>query len=194
MCNTRSVNNLELIFLQYKRPMNYLTSKLAIGHQPFYRLLVSIQSELGAIKIRLEMYDNPYNSKTFPLVWRIVAFNLVVTLGCIGNNIFLAFLIKFVATLTLGLQPKQGLGRVRAKREAQESHLMLSGMKESVKEQTLTLLNELPFWELESRRTFESLESNYKGQNPLDWKDLYIIRNLLEHRCLKWARMTHLDI
>jgi len=30
--------------------------------------MVSIESELGAIKIGLEMYDGPYNSKTFPLI------------------------------------------------------------------------------------------------------------------------------
>jgi hypothetical protein len=35
--------------------------------------------------------------------------------------------------------------------------------------------------------------SNYKGQNPLDSKKNYIIKKLLEFRCLKWARMTHLD-
>jgi hypothetical protein len=40
----------------------------------------------------------------------------------------------------------------------------------------------------------ESLESNCKGQNPLDWKVPYIIGKLLERWCLKWARMTHLDI
>jgi hypothetical protein len=28
----------------------------------------NIQNELGVIKIRLEMYDDPYNSKTFPLI------------------------------------------------------------------------------------------------------------------------------
>jgi hypothetical protein len=31
-------------------------------------MVVGIQSELGAIKIGLEMYDDPYNNKTFPLV------------------------------------------------------------------------------------------------------------------------------
>jgi len=31
-----------------------------------------------------------------------------------------------------------------------------------------------------------------KGQNLLDWRVIYIIENLLGHRCLKWARMTHL--
>jgi len=30
--------------------------------------VVDIQSEIGAIKIRLEMYDGPYNSKALPLV------------------------------------------------------------------------------------------------------------------------------
>jgi hypothetical protein len=30
--------------------------------------VVDIQNELGAIKIRLEMYDGPYNNKTLPLV------------------------------------------------------------------------------------------------------------------------------
>jgi hypothetical protein len=39
-----------------------------------------------------------------------------------------------VTTLALGLRPRQGLARVRAKKEAQESHLMLQGVWESVKE------------------------------------------------------------
>ncbi len=56
-----------------------------------------------------------------------------------------------------------------------------------------TLPNELPLWELESRWTFKSSKSDYRGQNPLDWNVLYIIEKLLEFRCLKWARMTHLD-
>jgi hypothetical protein len=33
-----------------------------------------------------------------------------------------------------------------------------------------------------------------QGLNPMDWKVLYIIEKFLEHRCLKWACMTHLDI
>jgi hypothetical protein len=36
------------------------------------------------------MYDGPYNRKTLPLVWRVVALSLVI-LGCIRDNIFLAF-------------------------------------------------------------------------------------------------------
>jgi len=39
-----------------------------------------------------------------------------------------------IATLTLGLRPKQGLVKVQAKSEAWESHFMLLGMWESVRE------------------------------------------------------------
>jgi hypothetical protein len=98
-----------------------------------------------------------------------------------------------VATLALGSQPKQGLARVWAKGEARQSHLMLPGVKESVRGWTFTFPNELPFWELESRWTPKSLESDSKGQNPLDRGVLYIIGIFLKHRCLKWARMTHLN-
>jgi hypothetical protein len=91
-----------------------------------------------------------------------------------------------VATLALGSWPKQKLTRAWAKREARECG--------RVWEWTLTLPNELPFWKLESRWTPESSESDCKGQNPSHWKFPYINGKLLEHRCLKWARMTHLDI
>jgi hypothetical protein len=46
-------------------------------------------------------------------------------------------LSPFVVTLTLGSRPRQGLVRVHAKREAQESHL--PGVQESVREWTFTL-------------------------------------------------------
>jgi hypothetical protein len=36
--------------------------------------------------------------------------------------------VIFVTTLTLGSHPRQGLARLRAKREAWESHRMLPGM------------------------------------------------------------------
>jgi len=98
-----------------------------------------------------------------------------------------------VITLALGSWPKQGLVKVRAKREAQESHFMLLGMQENVREWTLTLSSEFPLWELEYRWTLESSENNGRGQNPLDWWYLYIINKLLKHKFLKWACMTHLD-
>jgi hypothetical protein len=41
--------------------------------------------------------------------------------------------------------------------------------------------------------SLESSENNFRGQNPLDWNDTCIIGNFLELKCLKWARMTHLN-
>jgi hypothetical protein len=49
------------------------------------------------------------------------------------------FIPHFVATLALGLQPRQGLVKVWAKYEVRESHFMLLGVQESVREWTLTL-------------------------------------------------------
>jgi hypothetical protein len=43
-------------------------------------------------------------------------------------NYNLGVMIGNVATLALGLRPKQGLTNVRAKKEACESHLMLLGV------------------------------------------------------------------
>jgi hypothetical protein len=50
------------------------------------------------------------------------------------------------------------------------------------------------YWELESRWTLETSESDCKGQNPSPCEVLYIIEKLLKLRCPKWAHMTHLDI
>jgi hypothetical protein len=76
---------------------------------------------------------------------------------------------------------------------ARESHFMLLGVQKSVKEWTLTLPNELPFWELEFPWTLKFSKGNCRGQNLLDSNIFYIIGKLLECRCLKWARMNHLD-
>jgi hypothetical protein len=86
------------------------------------------------------------------------------------------------------------LRRLWAKREARESHLMLSGVQKSVREWTLTLPSELPFWVLESQWIPTFSEGDFRGPNPLDWKVLYIIGKPLKLRCLKWARMTHLNM
>jgi hypothetical protein len=63
-----------------------------------------------------------------------------------------------------------------------------------MKEWTLTLPRQLPLWEMESRWTPKTSESDCKGQNPMAYGLFYIIGKLLKHRCLKWARITHLDI
>jgi hypothetical protein len=66
-------------------------------------------------------------------------------------------------------------------------------MQESGREWTSILPSELLIWELESRWTSEFSESDWRGQNLLDWDVPYNIGKLLERRYLKWARMTHLD-
>jgi len=57
------------------------------------------------------------------------------------------------------------------------------GVKESVREWTFTFPKELPLQ-----------ENDCKGQNPMVRRVLYTIGKLLKRRCLKWARITHLDI
>ncbi len=77
------------------------------------------------------------------------------------------------------------------------SHISCSWEVESMGEYEnwiSTLPNELPLWELEFRWTLKFLERNCRGQNPLDYEVSYIIGKLLELRCLKLARTTHLDI
>jgi len=91
--------------------------------------------------------------------------------------------------LTTKVRAYKGVGQ----KGARESHVMLPGVQESVRERTFTLPNELPFWELESRWTPKSLKRNCKGQNPLDQGAPYIIEKILKLSCLKWACVTHLD-
>jgi hypothetical protein len=47
-------------------------------------------------------------------------------------------------------------------------------------------------WSPEWTPKFSKLDS--KGQNPFPWIFFYIIGKLLKYRCLKWARIAHLDI
>jgi hypothetical protein len=82
---------------------------------------------------------------------------------------------------------------------AQKSYFMLprsvrecEGMNPHTPKWTPTL--GVPLWELESQWILESLKGDCKGQNSLDWKVICIIENILERKCLKWARMTHLGI
>jgi hypothetical protein len=70
-----------------------------------------------------------------------------------------------VITLALGSWPMQRLAKVWAKFWVQESHFMLLGVQESVREWNSTLPNELPLWELESQWTPQFLEGDCKGQN-----------------------------
>jgi hypothetical protein len=92
---------------------------------------------------------------------------------------------------------RKGIARVRAKRKL-GSHITYSWECKkvwgSVREWTLTLPRQLPLWEMESRWTPKTSESDLKGQNSMACGVLYIIGKLLKHRCLKWAFIVHSDI
>jgi hypothetical protein len=47
---------------------------------------------------------------------------------------------------------------------------------------------------MESRWTSKTSESDCRGQNSMTCGVIYIIGKILERRCLKWARIAHLDI
>jgi hypothetical protein len=47
---------------------------------------------------------------------------------------------------------------------------------------------------LESFETPKNLELQFRGQNTLHWGVLYTIEKVLNCRCPKWLRMSHLDI
>jgi hypothetical protein len=57
-----------------------------------------------------------------------------------------------------------------------------------------SLMRSIVVWQFFSIITHSFLERDYRGQNPSIWIFFYIIRKILKRRCLKWARMTHLDI
>jgi hypothetical protein len=77
-----------------------------------------------------------------------------IYLSCYPNGVLFYLFMEGVATLTFNSRKRQGLARVRAKREAWESYF--------------TLPSELPLWELEPQWTPKSSKNNCKGQNPLD--------------------------
>jgi hypothetical protein len=99
-----------------------------------------------------------------------------------------------VATLALGSGSKQGVARLRAKRETWESlHMLPRVQRVWGNEPSYSKVNShVGNWSFE--RTPESLERNFRGQNSSPWRVLYIIEKILKCRCLKWARIAHLDI
>jgi hypothetical protein len=99
-----------------------------------------------------------------------------------------------VTTLALGSRPKQGVARLRAKRETREAlHMLLGVQRVWGNEPSHSQVNShVGSWSLE--RTPGFLERDCKGQNSLPWGVLYMIGKLLKCKCLKWARIAHLDI
>jgi hypothetical protein len=98
-----------------------------------------------------------------------------------------------ITTLALGSWPRQGLQRCgqewnpRVTFHAPGSVGKCEGMNP-------TLPSEFSLWELESQWIPRFSKGDCRGQISLDWKIPYIIGKLLELKCLKWARTTHLNI
>jgi hypothetical protein len=99
-----------------------------------------------------------------------------------------------VITLALSLWPRQGIARLQAKRETQESHHMLS-IVQSVwgNEPSHSQVNS-HVGSSSAKSTFEFLKRDCRGENPLICRVFYIIKKLLKRRCLKCACIAHLDI
>jgi hypothetical protein len=99
-----------------------------------------------------------------------------------------------VVILALGSQSKQGVARLWAKRETRESLHMFPGVQRVWgNEPSHSQVNShvgswSPKW------TLESLEHDCRDQNPSTRRVLYIIEKKLKFRCLKWARIAHLNI
>jgi hypothetical protein len=98
-----------------------------------------------------------------------------------------------VTTLTLSSRPRQGLARVRAKRKPRSR---ISCSKECRRVQgnepsQSQVSSHLENWSLDG---FSNLQKTITGVKTHWIKKFFIsLENLLECRCLKWARMTHLD-
>jgi hypothetical protein len=75
-----------------------------------------------------------------------------------------------------------------------KSHTTYSRECEKVWENEPSHPKGVPLWELEFRWTPEFLEGDFRGQNSMAWKFLYIIEKLLEFIYLKWSHITHLNM
>jgi hypothetical protein len=99
-----------------------------------------------------------------------------------------------LATLTSSSRPRQRVGRLRAKRETRGSlHMLLGVQRMWGDEHSHSQVNShvgswSPKW------TPESSKRDCRGQNSSPGKVIYIIGKLLKRKCLKWARMAHLNI
>jgi hypothetical protein len=98
-----------------------------------------------------------------------------------------------VATLALGSRPRQEVAKLGQEGDSGVTSHALGSVR-GLKEWTFTLQVSSHYGSWSPKWTLESSERDLRGQNPLVGKVIYIIGNLLKRRCLKWARITHLDI
>jgi hypothetical protein len=102
--------------------------------------------------------------------------------------------VVYVTTLALVHNQGKGVARLRAKKETRESHHMLPGVQKVWgNEPSHSQVNShvgswSPKW------TPESSKRDYRGQNPLPRRVLYIIGKILKVLCLKWVCIAHSNI
>jgi len=119
---------------------------------------------------------------------------LVVIVLVEQSFVSIKLVVVVIATLALGSRLRQRLARGWAKRKPW-SHISCSQECKRVQGNKPSHSQRCShFGKLDSQWTLEFLESDCKGQNPMDWVVFYTIEMVLELRCLKWAWMTHLDI
>jgi hypothetical protein len=102
-------------------------------------------------------------------------------------------LVKIVATLALGLRPRERGCKVAGQKGDLGVTSHAFGSAKSVREWTLTLPSDLPCWELESRNDSRIFKAWLQGSKLFALKS-FIIEKILKCRCLKWACIAHLDI
>jgi hypothetical protein len=91
----------------------------------------------------------------------------------INDNEVLNKSIDMCCNLSLGFVTKARACKGANQEWARESHFMLLGMQESVREWTPTLPNEFPLWELESQRTSKFLKGEYRVK--IHWIEKFFI-------------------
>jgi hypothetical protein len=82
-------------------------------------------------------------------------------------SLIIVLKIFYVTTLALGSRPRQGVTRLWAKKKTRESHHMLLGVPNSVREWTFTLPSEFPCWELEPQMDFRIFKVRLQGSKPI---------------------------
>jgi len=124
-------------------------------------------------------------------LWEESNYWIVGALGILGTigyyEMYNITLTYFVVTLALGSRPKQGFARLRAKREAREWKKVW-GNEPSHSQKSFHFGS----WSPGGLPNVQRAISRVKNQWLKEF--FYTIRNLLKLRCLKWARMTHLNI
>jgi hypothetical protein len=116
----------------------------------------------------------------------------ILPLDLIVNSIYNQ--VTPIITLALGSRPSQWVARLRAKREARESHHMFPGVQRVWGNELLHSQMNSHCGNWSPKWTLALSKHDCRGLNLLVGRVFYIIGNLLKRRYLKWARIAYLDI